>query len=103
MKFGPWGGKLPLKVVGAGRASSRRRKAEEKLMEQAWDNAGEKLAMAEKPKGLTFEEAKKYTADLREKFFNEKHNWRGEHIMYENAYLKGMERVIELMEKGIRP
>lgn len=96
---------LPIKVVGMGRANSRRRRREEELVKQAWNNAGKQLDLAEsfeKPKGLTFEETKKYVADLREKFFNEKHMWRGEHIAYESAYIKGMERTIELMEKGIR-
>ena len=73
-------------------------------MERSWDKAGEELALAESfHKGMTLEELKAYVASLREKFFAEKHMWHGEHIMYESAYLKGMERAIELMEKGLRP
>jgi hypothetical protein len=52
---------------------------------------------------MTPQELKNYVIGLRERFFREKKDWRGEHIAWENAYLKGMERAVELLEKGLRP
>ena len=51
---------------------------------------------------MTLEELKAYVASLRERYFNERHMWDGQHVGYENARLKGMEYAIELMEKGPR-
>ena len=39
-----------------------------------------------------------YVADLRERYFNEKHTWDGGTQLIENTHLKGMERAIELLD-----
>lgn len=43
-------------------------------------------------------ELKGYVERLREKFFEQKHQWNGEHVFSENMFIKGMERAVELLD-----